>query len=109
MLVFVANSCAVIFVQIWGAIEPHIEAKNNAFSTTPQKFVPAMTSQPVPDVAQIVARTFFHLHIKFEAELYACWVCRASLSRIAYLWLSIAPHFVYESDRRKKIVYDIMT
>ena len=64
---------------------------------------------PVPDVAQIVGQTFFYLQIKFEAELYACWLCMAFSFQTYIFWLFIAPHFVYENDRRKKILYDIMT
>ena len=77
------KSFAVIFVQKWGAIGPHIEAKNNTFSTIAEKKSGYDVTIPVPEVAQIVFRTVFYLHIQFGAELYACWLCRPFLSRIS--------------------------
>ncbi len=65
-------------------------------------FSPFMTSFPVddvisglPDGAQIVVRTFFYLYIKFEAELYAYWLCRLCLSKLFIFWLFIAPIFAH--------------
>ena len=49
----------------------------------------------LPDGAQIVVRTFFYLYIKFEAELYAYWLCRLCLSKLFIFWLFIAPIFAH--------------
>jgi hypothetical protein len=64
---------------------------------------------PAPDVAQIVVRTFFYLHIKFEAELYTWWVCRPFLSKIFIFLLFIAPISVHPLPLLRTPFCHIMT
>ncbi len=94
MLVCVINSCAVILVQKWGAIEPHIEAKNNPFSTNPKNISGYDVTIPVPDVAQILVRIFFYLYIKFGAEPYALGCVGLLFRELHFLAIHRAPFCV---------------